>query len=140
MIIQTLLEQSEPTPADLDAISHILKTECSEFLSNPTPLFRGVKNDLPLVMKAKIRTDRRSLSGRNIGTVLYNEIIKEAFNVSDVRNRCHFIINNVREAYKYGDPYMVFPVNGARVLFNPGVADSINVIGDIWHMITVKLS
>lgn len=139
MIIQTLLEREELLgQEDLDAISHTLLTECSEFLSNPTPLFRGTRYD-GFFKKAAIRTDRRSLSNRNIGTILFNQAVENHLGVANVRNRCHFVSNSATDTRKYGDTYMVFPVNGSMSLSNPDVDDSINTIGSIWYIVTNNL-
>lgn len=135
MLIQTLLESPS---GELREIARTLANECSEFLNNPILLLRGISGD-EYIVKSPIRTDRKSRSQRNVGTVLFNAMVEEEFHIPNVRNRCHFITNSMHEAHKYGNPYLAFPVNGSRVLHNPAVSDSMNNIGDIWHMITSHL-
>lgn len=137
MLIHTLLEQDQPI--DLRLIARKIASECSEFLSNPTMLLRGIQRNTDFFVQSQIRVDRVSRSGRNVGQLLFNAMVEEEFQVSDIRTRCHFVTNTLAEAHKYGDPYLAFPTNGARVLHNPSIADSINTIGEIWYMVTANL-
>lgn len=137
MLIHTLLEQDQP--ADLQVVARKIASECSEFLSAPTLLLRGIERRGEFFVQNQIRTDRVSRSGRNVGQILFNAMIEEEFQIPDIRTRCHFVTNSLVEAHKYGNPYIAIPTNGARVLHNPSIADSINTIGEIWYMVTANL-
>lgn len=138
MLIRTLLERSYSQA--LSSAAQIIKSECSEFLSNPTMLLRGIeRRDEELYIRNAVRTDRKSRSGRTVGSILFNAFIDEEFGIPDVRNRCHFVTNTYSEARKYGAAHLAFPVNGAKVLSNPSIDDSINTVGETWYIITRDL-
>lgn len=140
MRIQTLVE-SQPSAQSLFRICQTLAAECSEFLGNPTMLLRGIKPArMDVLIQSPIRTDRHSLSGRHMGTTLFNAFFEEEFDVQHIRNRCHFATNHLADARKYGEEYFAFPINGARVASNPGISDSINIVGDTVHHLLDGLS
>lgn len=75
-----------------------------------------------------------------MGTTLFNAFFEEEFDVQGIRNRCHFATNHLADARKYGEEYFVFPINGSRVASNPGLADSINIVGETVHHLLNGLS
>lgn len=130
MHISKLFERENPELAEL---IHVIRTQCSEFLSNPTPLYRGtdIFSDAKLFVTEPIRTDRRPLSQRNAGTAFFNMAIEEELGIKNVRNRSAFATNDYMTARSYGDIWLAFPTNGSKVLFNPLLNDSIGIIRGI---------
>lgn len=138
-ITELLREDSEHPELPLAQI----KADCSEFLSNPTFLVRGVTlkpGGFQEFAKMPIRQNRQSLSKRYMGTAIFNDAFHETFGEPDVRNRSLFVTNDVQVARKYGEVFFVLPVNGSKVAYSPGVADSIHHVGNSWYDFTDLLA
>lgn len=133
MRILTLLhEHTNELSAHRDAFEQIA-LKCSEFLSNPTPLYRGYKDVDDFIYSQPIRTDRRSLSGRHLPTLMFNMMFEEEFGFPRVRNQCAFLTNSYEHARGYGNPFFVFPINGSLFASNPMFHDSVWPMGGLWH-------
>lgn len=138
MIVSKLLEQDDP---EFNALIHTLRTQCSEFLSNPSPLYRGtdIRTDRMFVLQP-IRTDRKSLSGRNAGTAFFNLMFEEEYGVPNIRNQSAFCANVRSVARAYGDVWFAFPMNGSTIAYDPEHDDSYVTIRSIVPLITEKFS
>ena len=133
MHISQLFEEENP---QLTELIHVLRTQCSEFLTNPTPLYRGANDffsDGRLFAVPTVRKDRRSLSGKHIGTNMFNMMFEETFHVPRLRNECVFVSNSGVQASKYGPVWCIFPKNGSKITANPSYKDSITVVGSAFH-------
>lgn len=140
MIITNLLHEDESS----SLLQHIpisqIKQDCSEYLSNPVMLIRGeTTNNIQLVANPIIRKDRRSLSGRYVGTAIFNEAFEAEFGIANVRNQCLFVTNDRYTAQKYGEPYFILPINGSKIAGKEGVRDSIGIVGNSWFDFTDTL-
>lgn len=141
MRIHNLLLESTNTEEQLAQLA----ANCSSFLSNPIPLFRGTNSGPPLVAGSpqifyqRIRTDRKSLSKRHLGTLLFNMMFMEKFSVDRIRNQCCFTSTDSLEAGEYGQLWLAFPMNGSKMAYNPSIRDSLVNTRAIWHNITGHL-
>lgn len=140
MIITNLLNEDN-TSSLLNALPiDQIKADCSEYLSNPIMLLRGETDNTNLtVANPIIRKDRRSLSGRHIGTAIFNEAFEVEFGFPRVRNECLFVTNSVDVAHKYGEPCFIIPMNGSKIASKEGVSDSIHLVGNSWFDFTDTL-
>lgn len=141
MIITNLLHEDSSSSLLQSLPIAQIQQDCSEFLSNPTMLLRGVSENEAgeYAAKPSIRKDRRSLSGRHIGTAIFNEAFEVEFGFERVRNQCLFVTNSVDTAHKYGEMYYILPINGSKVASKEGVADSIHLVGNSWYDFTDTL-
>lgn len=137
MLVSQLLEQDDP---EFNALIHTLRTQCSEFLSNPTPLYRGtdVRTDRVFILQP-IRADRKSLSGRNACTAFFNQMFEEEHGIKNIRNQCAFVSNLKSVARAYGDVWFVFPMNGSTIAYDPEHSDSFSTVRALIPLITEKL-
>lgn len=140
MRIRNLFRKSEnPT---LDTLVDLLSSECSEFLSNPVRLWRGVQyhDEESLYQEVSVRKDRRSLSGRNLNTFLFNKIFQDKYGVPNIRDQSVFCSNDLDIARTYGIVWFVFPKNGSKVACQPEIKDSYGLLGIMWQEFMERLA
>lgn len=140
MIITNLLNEDSTSSLLQSLPIARIQQDCSEYLSNPTMLLRGSEDFRgEVIAHPTIRKDRRSLSGRYLGTLIFNEAFEIEFGVPRVRNECLFVTNNDQVARKYGDLYFILPENGSKLASREGVNDSIGIVGNCWYDFTDTL-
>lgn len=141
MIITNLLHEDNSSSLFPNLPISQIQQDCSEYLSNPAMLLRGVSSNEAgqYVANPTIRKDRRSLSGRYVGTAIFNEAFEVEFGFPKVRNQCLFVTNDSDIAHKYGEPYFILPTNGSKIASKEGVGDSISIVGNSWYDFTDTL-
>jgi len=106
--------------------------ECSKFLSVTTqPVYRGLRDANKDLLRKSIRTDRRPTSGEAtrdgpFRNFVYNQIVQFGYDIGSLRLRAAFVTGDVREAVRYGEPYVVFPTNDTRIFVTEG-SDSLSL-------------
>lgn len=134
MKINEILRE-DSNKGNLDQLISQIRNDCSEFLSNPTYLIRGVTlvhGQFQTIAKEPIRQDRKTLNKTHLGTAIFNEAFEQTFNFPRIRNRSLFVTNTDSVAKKYGELYFAIPTNGSKVAFIDGVPDSIGKVANSW--------
>lgn len=117
VVVQTIITQEM-----IDA----LHNNCSQYLNsgNDRPLFRGTRDyrDQQFV-KMPIRTDRRPKDSSSMATSAFNYMFERATGIPQIRNITTYITPKLSTAMDYGDPFLVFPMNGTKYLKGHGIND-----------------
>jgi len=118
---------------DLDAISPILKRDCSQYLKligeKKNLIYRCV-NKQGNFIKVKPRTDRRPLDSPQF---LHDYLDKLFLKYHGWKTRSEGVMTSSRRRSMYGTPFYFFPFDGFKYLYSAYVEDLYMEINDLGY-------
>lgn len=136
MKITQLLAESDSL--DFEDFIIQMARECSDALNNDLVLYRGMSSGGRAFGRHSIRTDRVSASAKYMETAIFNAAFAKLHEIDDVRNKSMFASTSWRDANQYGHLHYVFPINGSKLIYAPGIDDSIQLLNG-WHSFTRRV-
>lgn len=122
-------EQLNENDLDVSNIIEYINTHCKKYLSeNPnflnTPLYRGMKESSEILIK-NIRSDRKPLDSSSLYHKIFTDGFKDA-GIAATRDNSIFCTGNNADASRYGNVYVIFPIDDFSFSYSPSISDLYN--------------